>query len=804
MRHCYILVVILLAVGAFAAQLAVPQAPVAQVVGKTGGRTVCYWLFAESAEKAPDAGAWYLKGIPGKVTALSRPCVVTNAPDALDADNTVVLTWKPVDGAVRYHILKTEYIPSPTLEVKAKAAGNDTLYYWAQAHNGWRHSPLSGPFPVQCDLNSFVNTITVVKNSPLQTDHSIWVTQTPEPPLGRKPQVIGMRRSYSPVTHSAEWVKKNRLFAAWGPGPEPATVPQEIPYGTTNCWLGSTNELIFTDSGQPLKPQEPPAVDETAPGAFEDPYRMQSNRVVHNNFYKRVDFNGHTSMGPNFYGGFFPMELELFANRGGVNYYQNQPGAYPGYKSTFGLANLTLTSYTESQFCGQNTMVRNYGTGDTIAMGANLELYGGNRDSGDEGAEIMRASVDRQAAESKGTLAADAAKGAVYLRITSGMQGATGRTVINLTQAQNAGRIDRVDNCDIYGEGTKWTPAMTGWFISFDVDNAGGVRYWHQVVEVVSPTHLKVRMWTNWRYDCNLGYSRFIFNPAKGQTVPRCADKGLTVGAIEKNPYQLDPLYTNRLAIGVLPKEREKAAGEGKYQIAPGTTLADGWNEGGLHVEPITEPWMKGDNVLVAAGHSQPITYWWGVLFGTLAPQDRVEGIAMANFTNRTANGNAFSSVGFQMGLHVDLPKNREGNGVIVSGEPVDAAYLAAADVPLLRCYNSLIPYLQGSEKQTALEIVAPTGERPLSVSKDTVTLNAALHGNGQTRGKAEYLGDGKTTRYLIRFPREYTFEPVVTISANQFARCRLVGVNSRGFTVEFENAPKAGDKVAIWWMAQE
>lgn len=804
MRMLFAIFLVVLAGIVFAAPLAVPPPPSAQVVGKAGTRTVCYWVFAESAEKAPDAGAWYLKGIPGKVTTLSAPCVVTNAPDTLDKDNKIVLTIKPVDGAVKYHIFKTELLPAPALKVDAKAPGNDTLYYWVQGHNGWRHSALAGPFPAKCDIKTFANTLTVINAAPEQTDFSIWVTKTPEPPIGRKPQVIGMRRSYSPTQHTAEWLTKYREFAAWGPGPEPATDPREQPYGTGRLWLGSTTDLTFEDSGQALKEQEAPSVNETAPGAFENPFQMQSDRVVHNNYYKRVDFNGHSSMGANFYGGFFPMELEMFVNRGGVNYYQNQPGAYPGYKSTFGLANLSMRSYTESQHCGQNTLVACYGMGDTIAMGANLELAGGNRDSGDEGAEIMRASVDREANESRSTMAADAPTGATHLATTGGLQGGTGRTLINLSQAKSDGRIDHVENCDIYGAGTNWTPDMVGWFISFDIDNADKVRYWYQVMDVVDPAHLKIRLWTNWRFDCNLGYSRFIYNPAKGQKLPNAAAKGLTVGSIEKDPYHPDALYTNRLAIGVLPKAREQAAAEGKYQIAPGTTFADPWNENGAHVDSLMQPWKKGDAVMVVAGHSQPITYWWGVLFGTLAPQDRVEGIAMANFTNRTANGNAFSCMGFQMGVHVDLPANREGNGIIVSGQPVDAAYLAAPDVPLLRCYNTQIPYLQGSEKETALAIVAPTGERPLSVSKDRVTINGTLKGNEKTRGRAEYLGDGKTARYTVHFSTDYAAEPVVTIAANQFACCRLVGVNMRGFTVEFETAPKAGDKVVIWWMAQE
>ncbi len=804
MRFLLVAISLLAAGALLAAPLALPPPPTAQVVGTPGTRTVCYWVFAESAEQAPTAGAWYLKGIPGKVTALSAPCVVDNAPDVLSADNKIVLTLQPVEGAVRYHLFKTEVLPAPALKVEAQAPGEDTLYYWVQGRNGWRNSALAGPFPVQCDLATFVNTLTVIDAAPDQTDHGFWVTKTPEPPLGRKPQVIGMRRSYSPVQHTAEWVAQNRQFAAWGPGPEPATAPQERPVGTGKFWLGSTTEVTFTDTGQELKEQQAPSVDETAPEAFESPFQMQSSRIVHNNFYKRVDFNGHSSMGPNFYGGFYPQEIELFVNRGGVNYYQNQPGAYPGYKSSFGLSNTSLTSYTESQINAHHTVVRNFGTGDTIALGATLELHGGNRDSGDEGAEIMRATVDRRADESRSTLAADAPRGAAHLALTSGVQGGTGRTIVNLSQAQSEGRIDRVENCDIYGDGTNWTPAMLGWFISFDVDNSGPIRYWYQIVEVVNPTHLKMRLWTNWRFDCNLGYSRFIYNPAKGQTLPTVAAKGLTVGAIEKDPYSLDPLYTNRLAIGVLPSDREPAAREGQYQLAPGTCLADPWNENGLHVEPLTEAWKQGDTVIVAAGHSQPITYWWGLLTGTLAPQDRVEGITMMNFTNRTANGNAFSCNNYQIGVHVELPPERAGNGILVSGEPVDAAFLAAPDVPLLRCYNSEVPYLQGSEQATALQVVAPTGERPLSVTKNSVTLGGTLVGNAQTRGKAEYTGDGATKRYLLRFPRIRAAEPIVTLATNQFARCRLVEVNTRGFTVEFESAPQTGDQVLIWWMAQD
>ena len=42
-------------------------------------------------------------------------------------------------------------------------------------------------------------------------------------------------------------------------------------------------------------------------------------------------------------------------------------------------------------------------------------------------------------------------------------------------------------------------------------------------------------------------------------------------------------------------------------------------------------------------------------------------------------------------------------------------------------------------------------------------------------------------------------------ISTNQFARCRLVSVEAKGFAVEFEEAPPAGQNIiTVWWMAPE
>jgi hypothetical protein len=250
-----------------------------------------------------------------------------------------------------------------------------------------------------------------------------------------------------------------------------------------------------------------------------------------------------------------------------------------------------------------------------------------------------------------------------------------------------------------------------------------------------------------------------------------------------------------------------QAASEGKYLIAPGTFLADPWRvDGGLHVDSLSQSWEKGDELILAPGSSQSMCDWWGLHGGEIGPNDYVKGIQICNwFENRPANGIAFDAQNIGIGLRVELPKDRQGNGVIVNGEPLDAAFIAAPDVPMLRCYHSTIPYVQGSLKRTALEIVAPSGEVPLSVSKDKVTINGTLKGSGQTRGEAQFSGDGKHAVFNVKFTRPYTVRPVVVISANQFERCRIVSIDTNGFSVEFEKAPKVGKgNITIWWMAQE
>ena len=813
-----------------AAELRTPKPPKATVVGTAGTRTVCYWVFAESAEKADGAAGtnWYLKGMPGKVTDLSAPCVEKNAPDTLDARNKVVLSLQPVAGAAKYHVLRTELLPAPTLTFNAnKAPGKDALYYWVQGHNGWRNSPSAGPFKVLVDRRAFDLQMTVVpaagQRGAQQWCHSIWVTETPKRPLGRKGHVVAHRaQPHHPVGptarytgkagHSAAWGRTRSgndayWLAAWGPAPWEPTPASARPVGTGRYLIASTKRLTVEDAGLEAKSVQPPMVNETVVKSFAQRLAgPQSNRAVHNGTAIDCRPPREAAMAADFYAGFCPLELSVRVDRGGKNYYYNQPAAYPGYKSTLGIHQFSLRSSTESQHVVGRYALNCQGMGDGITLGLTAEYAGGQRDQGDVSGELVRASTQRMLLTGSAVLNADAPKGTRHLPATgrTGSSG-TGRMLINLSRARGEGRVDRVVNCDVFGDGTGWSRDLVGWFMSMDVENVKQKRSWFQVTAVLAPGHLRLMRFSSWRGDINLGYSRFIYNPAKGRKLPSYRAAGYTYGGPEPAKAR-ETLYTNPLAIGVLPKALEPAAAEGKYLLAPGTYFADPWNENVLHVEPLAEHWKKGDKLELACGTGQSMTNWYGIHWGELGANDRLDGLTISSFIeNRPANGRGLAVSDMGIGVQVTLPPERQGNGVIVVGEPVDGAFIAAPDVPMLRCYHSRIPFVQGSRQRTALEIVAPTGERPLSVSKDRVTINGVLRGSDRTRGEARFSGDGKRTSFAVAFAKPFSVRPIVLMSGNQFARSRLASVDAKGFTVEFEAAPKAGkDNVTLWWMAQE
>ena len=791
-------------IAATAAELPDPQPPTAKVVGKPGTRTLCYWVFAESAETATGGANWYLAKMPGKVTNLSGACVVANAPDTLDAENKVVLTLQPVAGAVKYHVLRTEVLPAPSLKFTAnKAPGKDTLYYWVQGHNGWRSSPLGGPFKVAVDRATFDVAMTVVpapaQAGAQQWGHSIWVTETPEPPLGRKPQVIAHRYtdrfggdapdSYTGLTagHSAAWGKKSSGYdaywlAAWGPAPEEATPANTRPVGTGRYLIASTEQLTVEDTGLIARTAQPPMVNETVVKSFDRLLaEPQLNRGVHNGLAVNIPFNSESCMGADFYGGFYPLEMTVNASSGGKNCYMNQPAAYPGYKSTLGVSQFSLISSTESQHCVSNYSLTCNGMGDGIAMGLNVDYHAGQRDQGDESGEMIRASTNRVLDTGSAVLDADAPKGSRHLSVreVNGSSG-TGRMLVNLSQAHSEGRIDHVVNCDVYGAGTHWSKTQLGWFMSLDIENVQAKRSWFRgdggARARSSATHALVEL--AWRYQP--GLQPFYLQSGKREKAALAAGAGLYLRRAGTRECP-DTLYTNPLAIGVLPKSLAKAAAEGKYLLSPGTFFADAWNESGLHVEPLAEDWNKGDKLELACGTGQSMTDRFGFHSGELGANDHLEGLTIGSyFDNRPANGDGVFVTNMGLGVRIALPADRQGNGVIVLGEPVDGAFIAAPDVPALRCYHSQIPYLQGSKEHNAMELVAPTGEVPLSVSKAGVAVSGCIKGCDQTRGEVLLSGDGKQKVFPITFAKPFSAQPIVLLTTNQFARSRLVAVERK------------------------
>lgn len=808
-----------------AAGMPAPPPPKAEILGQAGGRTVCYWVYAESNEK-PNAGEFS-----GKITDLSAPCVMTNAPDHLDANNKVRLTLTPVAGAVRYHVLRTEVLPAPQMEINAKKPGTNEVYYWVQGHNGWRSSAVSGPFLVKCDPEHCDNELTITAGSPLQWKQSLWVTRTPAPPFGRKLHLVALLGPHSesgPAKYPRVIRHSSENFVTWGPGPFEVTPAEAKPEGRGRFLLASTSALALEDSGQELQMVLAPDANETVEQTLEQRLTTpQSNRY---GAMKGVEltsiFRGKTSAENDFYGWYRPLTLNVRAESGGIYNYQCPPvdGGCGGYKSTVSALQTELTTKTVGQYVVQGATLNAYGAGDSVVQDLTANLYGGNREGGDEGGSLLRTFITRGLKEG-GTVALtkSAPPGSRHLEYSGQIDGASGRILINLSQSKSAGRIDHVVNCDIYGEGTEWRPEQAGWFISFDIDVVNGKRSWFNIAEVLSPTHIRVVMHTNWRRDANLGYSRFIYNCEKGQMLPSLKAAGLTYGGAEGEPSDalfasLEPaekeklkgkgaLYTNPAAIGTLPASLEAAAAQGRYQMAPGTYFDDPWNQGGLHVEPLTTEWKSGDKILAAIGTCQSMSISWGWLDGELGPNDWVQGYNCGSFfRNRPANGIAFNAYNMGIGMRIELPKDKQGNGVIVNGSPVDGAFIAAPDVPILRCYHSPdVPYLQGSSQGRAMEIRTERGDVPLSVSRETVALGGILKGNDRTRGKAIFSGDGTTKTYAIRFRQPFTVEPVVTLSANQFARARVAQVSKEAVEVEFEEAPAAGkENVTIWWMAQE
>lgn len=784
----------------------VPEAPQVTVVGQAGTGEACYWVVAEDAQR--------------RLTSVSPPTHVQNLPDALDENNYASIKVTPIEEAAKYYILKTAPLAEPApATVEVANPGEATYYYWIVACNGFRQSQVYGPYPAENCGDPQGNVITWNRVYGASWYH-LYRTESP---LGRTYCVVGLQLGMDPQFRPGMYgsghqeTKMTDRGLSYGVVGYPATPIGKPPLGEGKFLLAQTAGEEVQDQGQPLKIFLVPNVNETEVRPVTVPADNQPNIRTHGMAVLDTRASLENLARPSFIAHYAALQINSFLEAGAHSEYQDTPGS-PGWKSTIENIASHQTSHCGSQTIQMHGYQRNYGSGDTIWFSPSTTVWGPNDDNGDEGCYSIRASVSRVLEEINDTLAEDALRGSVTLAVAGGNYGnaGTGRVVVNLSQAYIEGRIRRVGNVDVHGKGTNWTKEMKGRWISFDVDTVKGHRMWYQVVDVQGPTEVTILARTGWSSACNLGYSRFIYDPEQAD--------------------HASPMWTNSHANITLPEEKVEAAREGGYMICPGSLLGNPWKSGKtLNVEPLRETWKAGDEIQIAPGPQAYVYLARFMLFGDYLPQDDVGGIQIANYGNRAGNfpglqiGNP-GAANFTRGIDVSLARHGMGDGVVVQaatgwderGLPTGSsgawrgAFIAPVNIPALRDEYRGCPYpifVRPEEdiKTASLQFRAPNQAVLMQLNRDNITINSPLHLNGalygseQTRGKAIFSGDGQLRQFTIKFARAFAGEPFVTISTNQFAHARLAQVAADHMTIEFEEAPEAGeDNVVIYWMAQQ
>ncbi|HEY3397961.1 MAG TPA: hypothetical protein VGM19_09930 [Armatimonadota bacterium] len=806
---CVLAVAILLSGAVAAGAIPIPAAPQVTVVGAAGTAQATYWVAAQ--DKA------------GMFTTCSPGVTVTNLPSKLDAANYARVQIAPVEGAAKYYVLKTMIVAKPDpVTIKVATPGDKTSYYWIVPMNGFRYGPLSGPYEAKCgDPQGNVLTWTLVNGA---SWYSVFRTDSATPPAGRFHCVVGhqlgmatnLRGNYGGGAPAPTATDPGAL--GFGVVGFPATDPTKPPLGDGEFLVATSAGEEVKDTGQALTFFEAVNVNETERVAMTQYAEGQPSTRT----FKGAGVSGTTNLPnlsrPSFIAQLSEFEIDQNFISGGHSDYNAQGG----WKSEIEALTVRQSSQTATQLAAASFVQENFGTGDTSNLVSWTTMHGSNKDGGDEGTGSYWGQVRRVLDEFDDTLTADAPRGAVALAVQKANYTAgTGRLLVNLSQVYKEGRIARVGGVDVHGMGTAWTAAMMGSWISFDVDTVNGHRMWYQITGVQSPTELTILARTGWSEKANLGYSRFIWDPAT-QPGPQPANAG------EDAQY-------------VLPKENEAGAKSGAYQICPGTLLGAPWRVGQtLNVEPLGQAWKAGDQVQVAPGPQIWAAMAYFRLWGDYSPQDYITGINLSNLGSRPTNtagiliGNP-GAANFRKGVEVYVARDGRGDGFVVSvanswNERGDAAgnagmyrgaFVAPVNLPALVDEYNLCPRLtftrpaadlmqntlsvQGPDKTPLMQFnwhdIAVTS--PLTLG-GPVTVKSTLTGSDQTRGKGVYSGDGVATKVTIKFAKAFGGEPFVTISTNQFARARLAEVTADHITVEFEQAPTAGtNNVVVYWMAQ-
>ncbi len=810
-----LLAVILFAFGLLSAAgaIPVPPAPQVSVVGAPGAGSATYWVVAQDQA--------------GMFTTASPGTTVANLPAKLDATNYARIQITPVAGAVKYYVLKTMALAKPEpVTIKVANPGDQSVYYWIVPMNGFRYGPLSGPYEAKCaDPQGNVLTWTLVNGA---SWYHVYRTETPEPPAGRFYCVVAHQVGIS-ADLKVNYGNRSSEPTVTDPGPTAYGVVGFPPTASTAPPLGDGEFLVATsdgaevrDIGQTLTHFEAVNVNETERFPVTQYEDGQSSLRTFTGAGVSATTNLENLSRPSFISHMTAFEINQNYLSGGHNEYNGAGPGSPGWKSEIEALTVRQQSQTATQLATAAFVQENYGTGDTSNIVSWTTIHGSNKDAGDEGTGPYWGQIRRVLEEFDDTLTADAPRGAVALAVqNAGYLAGTGRLLVNLSQAYQEGRIARVGNVDVHGKGTNWTPAMVGQWISFDVDTIKGHRMWYQITAVSGPTELTILARTGWSTQCNLGYSRHIWDP---ETMP--------------GPQ---PSWTNQDAQYVLPRENEAAAQAGTYLICPGTLLGAPWRTGKtLNVEPLAQPWKSGDQVQVTPGPQCWMALGYFRLWGDYLPQDYITGLNLTNFGSRSANtagiliGNPGAS-NFSKGVEVYVARDGRGDGFVVSaangwderGAPGGSAgmyrgaFVAPVNLPALadeygRCPRLTFTRPAEDLTKNTLSVQAPNRTTlmqfnlqdvlvpaPLTLA-GPVAIKGTLTGSDQTRGKALFSGDGQATSFTIKFATAFATEPFVTISTNQFPRSRLAEVTVDHVTVEFEQPPAAGqDNVVVYWAAQ-
>lgn len=698
-----------------------------------------------------------------------------------------------VAGATEYRLLRIPSEAPAAPAVQVDTPGHDTLYYWLVGHTGLFRSPIVGPAVArQCNARKPKNVISWQK-SPLYERYTVLRTDSAQVPSGLVNVLVAWGIDGTSCTDS------NTGTLADYPCFPAGNTEFNAPVGSGTFLVGVSKGEAVNDSGDLQPINLAPASSREQQGnvvTAKNPSRQGALFLnISNDQYGAYDWGGPVGL-----------YIDQSDIAGGHNDYW-MGGGGPLSKSTHVPFWIWQHSYTAGQVANQIVYSEKMGKGDNVVLNLHNSTEGLIEDGGDEGTELFMASATRNLKVYDYQLAADVPAQGTLLPSTAGVNPTgTGRVVVNLSQAVKDGVVSRVDDdmkidptlgeryqwnrvTRLTGEGTHWTSAMLGWYISLDCDTrADGIRQWYRVMRVNSPTSLDIYAYTFFSTSTYLGHAANV----------------VYHGLAYRGAYKFEPRAT--------PDPQRAANGRDSYMLAPATTVVDNsLIDGKLHVMPLKQAWKKNEKFQVIAGPQNNISVGKFGIEGNVLPQDFVSGLWIYNWTDRLSNDpGLYLQGGWSKGLVVDLDGRGLSSGVVVNGSanPSGAAYLAPSDTNGLR-FDKVPVVLSGRSQsgEVAFTRDRHDGATILSIGKDQLSVGdgVALKGNSLLRGRAVFSGNGTTVAYTIKFPHAYPEAPYLVASPNLPIGMGVTAVKADSATVLFATPPAAGkENIVVTWMVME